>query len=377
MNKAELINRRRFIQGLLLAGATPALAEAFWFKKGPRPHYISAAGDSKDKYGLNWVSADAKTHNGLLSGFRGHSVSQHPFRKQSILMFGRRPATRCIEIDVENVELMHNIKSATDRHFFGHGVFSADGKTLFTTENDYHSGRGKIGIRDATNYQQIGEYESHGTGPHELRLMPDGKTLVIANSGILTHPDSGRKKLNLNSMDSTLTYIDSASGKLLGHYRFTEPKASIRHIDVSENGTVAIAMQHQRDAMNHQNTIALGALHQGGDIQALDQPEQVVSAMNDYMGSVAINPFSQIAGFTSPRGNLAAFWYLQDGQFVGYHQLHDVCGICLSADKQSFVLSNSRGQIRHLDAHNLQEKRPQRIQLDHVRWDNHLTTAIL
>ena len=42
------------------------------------------------------------------------------------------------------------------RHFFGHGVFSADGKLLYTTENDYQNARGMIGVRDATDgYKQI------------------------------------------------------------------------------------------------------------------------------------------------------------------------------------------------------------------------------
>ena len=78
------------------------------------------------------------------------------------------------------------------RHFFGHGVFSADGKLLYTTENDYASAKGIIGIRDATDgYRQIGEFSAGGVEPHDIALMADGRTLVIANGGIQTHPDSG------------------------------------------------------------------------------------------------------------------------------------------------------------------------------------------
>jgi len=39
------------------------------------------------------------------------------------------------------------------RHFFGHGVFSADGKLLYTTDNDYQNARGMIGATDG--YKQI------------------------------------------------------------------------------------------------------------------------------------------------------------------------------------------------------------------------------
>ena len=46
-----------------------------------------------------------------------------------------------------------------------------------------------IGVRDAQDgYRQIGELPSDGIGPHEATLMPDGKTLVVANGGIRTHP---------------------------------------------------------------------------------------------------------------------------------------------------------------------------------------------
>ena len=44
-------------------------------------------------------------------------------------------------------------------------------------------------------------------GPHEIRLLPQGDTLVVANGGIETHPDSGRSKLNLPTMRPNLAYI--------------------------------------------------------------------------------------------------------------------------------------------------------------------------
>ena len=81
------------------------------------------------------------------------------------------------------------ISAATGRHFYGHGCLSADKSVLFTTENDYDAVKGVIGIRDAKDFQSVGEYSSYGIGPHDIHLMPDGKTLVVANGGIQTHPD--------------------------------------------------------------------------------------------------------------------------------------------------------------------------------------------
>ena len=65
--------------------------------------------------------------------------------------------------------------SKPDRHFFGHGAFSADGRLLYATENDYERARGMIGVRDATDgYRQIGEFPAHGMEPHDIALL-DGR----------------------------------------------------------------------------------------------------------------------------------------------------------------------------------------------------------
>jgi hypothetical protein len=55
-----------------------------------------------------------------------------------------------------------------------------------------------IGVRDASaGYRHIGELPSHGIGPHDLALLSDERTLVVANGGIRTHPDRRREELNL------------------------------------------------------------------------------------------------------------------------------------------------------------------------------------
>src|SRR3546814_20493551 len=77
------------------------------------------------------------------------------------------------------------------RHFYGHAVFDRAERLLYTTENDYEAGRGVIGVWDAdAGYARAGELDAHGIGPHDLALGPDGRSLVIANGGLLTHPDS-------------------------------------------------------------------------------------------------------------------------------------------------------------------------------------------
>jgi len=338
---------------------------------------VSAMGDKKSSFGFGFMSAEQQNLGKKLSGFRGHGVSQHPLHPSQVIMYGRRPGTMAIVTDVLQNKIVNSFKVAKNRFFYGHGCFSLDGKTLFTTEGNSTTGEGKIGIRDAITYQYLGEYDTTGIGPHDMHLMPDGKTIVVANGGILTRPETGRKKLNLPEMISNLTYIDAFTGKKIDEFRVPEPKASIRHLDIAKDGTVAIAMQVQRSVMKNENSVPLGAIHKpNGKIQLLTEPERLITAMNDYMGSVAINEKSRIAGFTSPRGDIVGFWNIDSLEFAGYHRLHDVCGIAVNS-KNNFMISNSIGEVRELDGLNLKEIKQNRVIHEKSAWDNHMLNILV
>lgn len=380
------LSRRNFISGLSAFGlcSTPLFsanssnanekiedADATYY-------WVSAEGDTEESYGLRWVNSATGQSKKKSVGYRGHDTIQHPQKANTTLMFARRPGTEAVEINLQDASSKMAFRCSKNRHLLGHGCFSNDGAVLFTTESDYISAAGKIGVRDANTYQLIEEYDSFGIGPHQLKLLPDGKTLVIANGGIQTHPDTGREKLNLESMDSHLTYIDATSGKHIESFRVSEPKASIRHLDVANDGTVAIAIQVQRQACGHTNNVPLAAIHAPDKaLELFESPLALIASMNDYVGSVAINNSTRIAGFTSPRGNLVAFWHIDSKEFVGYHRLRDVCGIAITPDQKHFILSSSIGELRHLDANTLKENLQQRMTLTGTQWDNHLLAITL
>ena len=369
-----VFSRRQFVAGV---GALSALAlsadSSAKIPKVSSRFLLSANGDSADKYSVAWLKADGQRLLKASLGFRGHGAVKHPCKSASVVMFSRSPGTKGVEVNLENGAIDGLFSCRPGRHLAGHGCFSGDGSILYTTESDYHRGVGKIGIRDARSYQWLGEYASYGVGPHDIRLMPDRKTLVVANGGILTHPSSGRKKLNLATMASTLTYIDTATGNKVGAYQLSEPKASIRHLDVLDDDTVVFAAQFQRPAVNHQETVSLAGVHRTGyGLTVFDDSPAVINHLNDYLGSVAVSSKTRVAGFTSPRGNLAAFWNIDSRQLVGYHRLTDVCGIALNSEQDKFTLSNSSGQLRQLDASSLREDVAERKVFSSMQWDNHL-----
>ena len=341
-----------------------------------RELWICAQGDTPESFGVGWGSSGDTRGRKNSTGFRGHAVLQHSLRKNSVIFLSRRPGTRALEVDLMSGAAIAEFNCRPGNHFFGHGCFSQDGRVLFTTEGAANSTTGQIVVRDTETYKVLAEWSSHGVGPHEIRLLPGGRILVVANGGIYTQPESGRKSLNLPTMRSSLSYIDATNGTLIDDYRIAEAKSSIRHLDVAANGTVAFAIQLQREAAGHNETVPLAGVHRAGEgITLFDQPAPVVDSLQDYVGSVAICENSRIAGFTSPHGNLAAFWNIDNGNFAGYHRLRDVCGIAASPKRNSFVLSNSLGELRELDADTLQENREQRVNLPGYRFDNHLLLA--
>ena len=146
---------------------------------------------------------------------RGHGLAVAPAQDQAVLV-ARRPGNFLLVLDLAGGRVAQRLEGQPDRHFYGHAVFSPDGRWLYTPENDFDAGRGVIGVRDVQQgYRRVAELPAHGIGPHDVKLLSDGHTLVVANGGILTHPDTGRTKLNLDSMRPSMVYLDARSGELL------------------------------------------------------------------------------------------------------------------------------------------------------------------
>jgi len=381
MKLVNKISRRSFLKalgGLGITGTTAGVLLNQYESVHTKELWITAQGREREQYSLSSINPNQKIALDSLAGFRGHGMCQNPIKPEQVIMFSRRPGTMGLVVDVATSGVKQIFNSETNHHMHGHGCFSTDGKILFYTESDYVTGKGKIILRETVNFEKIGEYSSYGIGPHEIRLMPDNKTLVVANGGLRTHPDSGRAVLNYETMRSTLTYIDSKTGQLISEHELDEPKASIRHLDVAQDGTVAMAIQVQRQAMSDEHLVSLAATHKlGGELQSLWAPHGLMTKLNDYMGSVRVHSKQRIAAFTSPRGDLAMFWNMDNLELEGFHVFHDVCGLTLSADENYFVLSNSAGKIRRLEVSTLTEDTSKRLEYPAKSWDNHMMTVVL
>lgn len=301
---------------------------------------------------------------------RGHQMT---VSADGALIFAtpRRPGTQACVIDLATRRVAAVCASPPGRHFLGHAVYSRDGQLLFITENDYNNGRGLVTVRDARTLKVVQEFDSGGIGPHELVWMRDGRTLAVANGGILTHPSQPRKKLNLDSMRPNLSLIDAASGRLLDQVQALNSQASIRHLAVTNDDEVVVGMQYEGSPGDDAHLVAV--YRREGGLTPLSVPLDRQRNMRQYTASVAVDPVSGQAAVTCPRANSVTFWSISAGRYAGQQRFGDAGGAAFDAEAQEFVVTNGRGAIARFDARTLELRRALTVRVPSLKWDNHLS----
>lgn len=357
------MQRREFLQSVVLGAAAMQLPACTW---GKQVQFLSAHNDTKGQSYIAGMNAQGQQQFSIAVPHRGHGMAFNPAQPQHAVFVSRRPGNQLQKVDLVSGEIVATANTAANRHFFGHAYFSPDGQYLFTPENDFENGKGRIVVRNADKLDVVDEMPSYGVGPHEVHLLSDGKTLVVANGGILTHPSTPREKLNINTMKPSLSYIDTASGKLVGDYRLANHQLSIRHIDVSVNDDVAIAMQYEGDKAHHP---ALIAVHRGQD-EIKTTSDYEWDKLNHYTGSVAFSADGALFAVTSPRGHRLTIWNTKTHSLVKECVMQDVCGVAWDKRSDSFIATTGTGYMHRVRRANFAIH--PLSHLPNVKWDNHL-----
>lgn len=353
-------SRRHFLAGVAAAGAAPAFS---WAAVG-NPDVLSAARMPDGTYVLVGLTRTGDIAFQIPLPARGHAAAAHPHFAEAVAI-ARRPGTFAKVIDCATGNVSQTLTAPEGRHFYGHGAFSADGTLLFTPENDIATGTGRVGVWDRSlGYLRIDEVPSGGIGPHEILRLPSGD-LAVANGGIRTHPESGREKLNLDTMRANLTIL-SPSGQLRdqaevpAHQRHN----SLRHIAASPDGTVICGFQWQGDPYD---APPLVSFYKGaGQLRPARMDEGDLRVLDGYIGSVCTMGAAGFAA-SSPRGGRVLTFDAQGTQ-TGSHRAMDACGLaqagpttCLATDGLGGFFNVTASEMRKKTAHAL-------------AFDNHLVS---
>ena len=180
-----VIDRRRLLAAIAGIGLAPLAAHG---RQDDAPAFVAARRDGRSTYSVAVLDRWGRVLFSQSLDGRGHDTAVSPDGHTAVV-FARRPGDFALVIGIRNRKRLAVIRSPAARHFYGHGAFSANGRLLYATENDFDSERGVIGIYDVgAGYARIGEFDTHGVGPHEAILLSDRRTLAVCNGGIATHP---------------------------------------------------------------------------------------------------------------------------------------------------------------------------------------------
>ncbi|MCB5160470.1 DUF1513 domain-containing protein [Marinomonas algarum] len=363
-----MLSRRSF---LALGGV--ALSAPSWAAMAQNPQdnklYASAYSLSKAEHYFGLFDAKGELIWSSPLTDRAHAPVIHP--NQSVVgIVARRPGFYMDFFDVSSNQRIQRIEPTQEHHFYGHALFTSDGKRLITQENHYTTGQGKIFVRAWPSGQILNVFSSNGIGPHESVFLNDN-VLVIANGGLMTHPDEDRDILNLDTMKPNVTYLSLSDGKVL-HQAENDAslhQLSIRHLDVNSKGDVALGFQYQGEIWDQVPLVALSRVDQT-ELVYLPIPENVRVRFNQYCGSVCFDQSGEILAISTPRGGFVAYWHVESKTFLGVENCRDVCGLVATETPHQFLLTSGSGkQLLNNPVTN-----DASVLKKHagIHWDNHL-----
>lgn len=282
---------------------------------------------------------------------RAHGIVVEP--EGTLLAVARRPGDWMLRWSVAGRSLAW-VWNDPARRFNGHA--RRRGALLYTTETDVESGQGCVVVRDARSLVVLAIWSSGGIDPHDLCMAPDG-TLWVANGGIAMEPETGRAKLNLDRMDSSLVRLDG-SGRQLGQWRLDDPRLSLRHLAL-RHGQLGIALQAEHDDPARRAEASVFAIFDGRSLRTGE-----ARPLAGYGGDIVASETGYAVSV--PRaGGLAMF--ANDGSWLGHAELEQACALA-SLGPALFAGGSKAALILRADLN-------EAVPMPALRLDNHWQLA--
>lgn len=304
---------------------------------------------------------------------RAHEIALHP-SKRLCLATGRQPGRFSTMIDLASSAAKFDLALDPAYEFNGHAVFLGLGEELVASEEHVESSLGRLSFYDSADGRWLRSWSSHGIEPHELLVDAGRRRVIVANGGIL-------QRQSVGAVASSIAILALDDGKLLGKIALPEElnSLSMRHLALSVQGDVAIAMQDQ-DAQSDLRPL-VAVMDVSGQLRFLDIPRDIAETTRGYIGSIAIDSASRVTCATSPKGNVAMFWSFEDDRWLGAVRIADGCGVAPAGRPGAFVITGGRGDIllvETLDAADALTAPSATIlaQDPNWQWDNHLSLMI-
>ena len=286
-------------QARAAANATRAVIGAAW--RGPRASDPNFAGTLV----ADWAARTLSFGYTVPLPSRPHGLMAEA--DGGLLVCSARPGTWMLRCDGQGkVVTRIDVQGEGECRLGGHIIASADGEQLYTTETDFSTGKGKIGVRERRSLRKIAEWDTHGLDPHQLLLDAHGH-LFVANGGIPRTPSD--RKFDIHRMDASLVHIDSTNGRLLGKWKVHDPRLSLRHMAWSRapqdpDALLGIAMQAEHDLEAERRLAPILAVFDGDSLSIPTHENDGIG----YAGDIAPALHDGFA-LSSHQADIANLWH--------------------------------------------------------------------
>ncbi len=281
--------RRRWLGALALGACLPGVAMA----APASATRLLAAWQSDKEQCIGLIDLDsrgARVIQQLAVPTRAHGVFVEA--SGSVLAIARRPGDWLVRWHPQNGTTQWQWIE-DDHRFNGHVMVSPDRQIVWSTETDRDSGQGCIAVRDVRTLARTGAFAAHGMDPHEMLVLPKrvgevpAGSLLVANGGIPTQPETGRAKRDLDRMDASLVALDCNTGQVLGQWRVNDARLSIRHLAWDPvSACVGIALQAEHDGEVDRHAAPVLAVWNGHGLQTSNEQPGLAG----YGGDICARP---------------------------------------------------------------------------------------
>ena len=252
---------------------------------------VSGTGSAQDFVGvlaLDWHGKQVLVQTEHAVPSRAHGVLAES--GGGFLVVAARPGKwlRRLGADGEVLQHLDIQEDKAGRTLDGHIMVSSDGQWLYTPETSLATGEGWISVRDVRTLARQAQWRTHGRDPHQCLIDASG-ALLLVNGGIPRTADG--KKTNLDQMNSSLVRLDGRTGELLGQWRLSDHRLSLRHLAWSVDSTekqplLGIALQAEHDDAAQRRAAPVLAVWDGAKLSV---PSRDMMA-GGYAGDIAPGP---------------------------------------------------------------------------------------
>ena len=252
-----------------------------------------------------------------------HGIIIDPNDKKRLLTFEKNGANAAV-IDLNSHTESAGIPIGDNKIFSGHSVFNKSGDILYCTEIDLNNRKGRITVRDGSNFKLIDEISSFGKNPHQCQLINDDQTLVVSNAGN-----------NDDDSQASITYIDVQNKNLIERITLSDTTIDAGHFSITKDGDLIVSSAPKEA----DKTGGVSIRNDQQAITTMTQPEFIVSKLTGEALSICIDEQHNIAAVTHPYANMISFWSIDKKELIKAMSVPEPRGITLSLDENHFIVS--------------------------------------